>query len=256
MQVGTDVLNVLSNAVINENALILTGTLDRKLYVATNKVLEAAGGKWSRKAQAHVFEGDAADLMDSIILTGTVTDRKQELGYFPTPQPVVALLLEQADIEAGNLVLEPSAGQGAIAVAVAKLGAIVHCFEIDPTNSDKLATALFAVAPEYSVSTRDFLTVERPQANFRGDLYDRVVMNPPFAKQQDIKHVLHAFEFLNPGGRLVSVMSAGVSFRTNKLTEDFRQFVDAHDGDIAPLPADSFVESGTGVSTVIVTMNK
>lgn len=255
MQIGTDVLNVLSNAVINENALKLTGQLDRKLYIATNKVLEAAGGKWSRKAQAHVFEGDAAGLMDSIILTGTVVNKKQELGYFPTPQPVVARLLELADIEAGDLVLEPSAGQGAIAVEVAKLGAIVHCFEIDPTNSDKLAKALFANTPEYSVETKDFMNVETGKANFRGDLYDRVVMNPPFARQDDIRHVTHAFGFLKPGGKLVSVMSAGVSFRTNKLTEDFRQLVRDNGGEIIALPDNSFVESGTGVSTVIVTMN-
>lgn len=47
MNVSSDVLDVLSNAVINENALVLVGQLNRDLYVKTNKVLEAAGGNRS-----------------------------------------------------------------------------------------------------------------------------------------------------------------------------------------------------------------
>lgn len=49
MNIDAQILDVLSNAVINENALKLTGQLDRKLYEATNKVLLAAGGKWNRR---------------------------------------------------------------------------------------------------------------------------------------------------------------------------------------------------------------
>lgn len=57
-------------------------------------------------------------------------------------------------------------------------------------------------------------------------IYDRIVMNPPFLKQADIHHVNHALKFLRPDtGLLVSVMSAGVSFRVNNLTTSFRQLV-------------------------------
>ena len=254
MNIDSTVLDVLSNAIMSGNSLKLTGQLDRPLYVAVNKVLEAAGGKWNRKAQSHVFDGDAAEIMDTIILTGNVTNKKQELGYFPTPPAVVKRLLELAHIEQGMLVLEPSAGQGAIAVEAAKLGAIVHCFEIDQDNSTELASRLFAVSPEYNVSHDDFMTIDPKKANFRGDLYDRVLMNPPFAKQNDIRHVMHALRFLAPGGRLVSVMASGVTFRTNHLTENFREALKALNGTIEPLPENAFAESGTNVNTVIVTM--
>lgn len=56
MRVDDEVLAVLSRAETNGFELKLTGQLDRKLYERTNKVLEAAGGKWSRKAKAHIFE--------------------------------------------------------------------------------------------------------------------------------------------------------------------------------------------------------
>ena len=57
MNISNEVLAVLSNAAMDGKNLKLTGQLDRALYVATNKVLELAGGKWNRKAQGHIFEG-------------------------------------------------------------------------------------------------------------------------------------------------------------------------------------------------------
>ena len=51
-------------------------------------------------------------------------------------------------------------------------------------------------------------------------------------------------------------MGAGVVFRENKLTTDFRQFVEDCDGSIDPLPEGAFKQSGTMVNTVIVCINK
>ena len=123
MRVDNAVLAVLSVAETSGNQLFLTGQLDRKLYEQTNKVLEAAGGKWNRKAKSHVFESDAADRIDQIIVTGDVEIPKDEFNYFPTPPDVVDRLMEIARIELGMLCLEPSAGRGAIAVAMHAAGA-------------------------------------------------------------------------------------------------------------------------------------
>lgn len=192
--------------------------------------------------QAHLFEGDASEIMDAIILTGKVTCKKSELGYFPTPKNIVRRLIELADVMPHMSILEPSAGQGAIAQELAKIAADVCCYEIDGGN------VVVLLKKEITSATRDFLSVE-PSPTF-----DRVVMNPPFTKQMDILHVLHAYKFLKPGGRLVSVMASGVEFRSNKLTTDFRQFIISHNGGIEALPEGSFLESGTGVNTVIVTI--
>lgn len=56
------------------------------------------------------------------------------------------------------------------------------------------------------------------------------------------------------GGRLVSVMSAGVAFREDRRARDFRALVDARGGSIESLPEGSFSASGTGVHTVVVTL--
>ncbi|MFG3127444.1 methyltransferase [Streptomyces tendae] len=247
MKVSNDVLQVLDRAETDGPRLVLTGTLDRKLYLNTAKVLEAAGGKWNRKAKAHLFDGNAADVIEAVILTGEITSTKQQFGYFPTPAPIVQQLIDLADIQPGMRVLEPSAGRGAIALAAVRAGAVVDCVEIQTDHADALVAHR---ERNITVITGDFLVTDpRP-------VYDRVVMNPPFAKDADLIHVKHAWEALKPGGRLVSVMSAGVTFRQTNRAVAFRSRLDALGGTVHPLPDNSFKESGTGVNTVIAVLPK
>ncbi|MBS3648835.1 N-6 DNA methylase [Pseudaminobacter sp. 19-2017] len=252
IRISEDVLRVLSAAEITGNALALTGQLDRKLYEQTNKVLDAAGGKWNRKAKAHLFDGDAAEAIEPIILTGEYTRTKQEFGQFDSPPDVVRRVIELADIRPGMLVLEPSAGVGNLALAAHHEGGIVTAWEIDPNRFDKLKS--LDIWSETACPVLVDALQQDPYFEY-AERFDRVVMNPPFARQDDIRHVIHAANFLKDGGRLVAVMSASVLFRDNKLTTDFRAFVEACDGTIERLPEDSFKESGTSVNTCVVSFN-
>ena len=245
-QISQDVLKVLDAATIEGALLTLNGNLDRKLYVETNKVIEAAGGKWNKKAKAHVFDGLAIDAIEPIILTGEYARTKQDFGQFDTPEGLADMVAAMADIFAGAAVLEPSVGIGNLAIAAGKFGATLFGYEIDPKRH---AAALDRCFFEGGLTLGNFLEID-PEP-----VFDRVLMNPPFAKQDDIRHVLHAFKFLRPGGRLVAIMSNSVMFRDNKLTTDFRAFVDAHEGTMKTLPEGSFKSSGTGVNTCIVTLN-
>ncbi len=250
MHVDQATLAVLANAECQGNALTLIGHLDRKAYEAVNKVLAAAGGKWNRSAKAHIFDGDALEAIEPILLTGAVQRVKQNFGQFDSPPAVVARVMELAGIQTGMKVLEPSAGLGNIALAAAACGAQVMCYEVDGRRCEALVRAS-AKAPRRldMVVQRDFLGADP------APVYDRVVMNPPFAKQADIAHVRHAAGFVRPGGRLVSVMSAGVSFRQDRRASDFRAFVASRGGEIEDLPPESFRLSGTGVSAVIVSFD-
>jgi len=82
--------------------------------------------------------------------------------------------------------------------------------------------------------------------------FDVVLMNPPFAHEQDIAHVTHAIKFLRPGGRLVAICSSGVTFHGSKAGLAFRELVRLHSGHIEALPADTFKASGTCVNTVLL----
>lgn len=241
MRVSQDVLAVLSAAETAGNTLRLTGQLERKLYEQTAKVLEAAGGKWVRKHKVHMFDGSAADAIEQVLLTGEIVAAKQELGAFFTPGPLADRVIDAARLAPGIAVLEPSAGAGALASRALLAGCKVDCVEIH----DKFVHLLCST-PYNAVVHNDFLSIV-PVRN-----YDRVVMNPPFARQADIDHVLHALKFLKRGGMLVAIMSAGVEFREDRKAREFRETIRKLGGTITRLPEGSFAESGTNVNTVMV----
>lgn len=242
MRVTDDVMLILANCRTEADKLFLPGQLERKTYEAVNKVLEAAGWKWSRRDRAHLSDGGAADALDQIVLTGVVA-RPQDFGFFETPDAIASQLLDEADVQPGHKILEPSAGRGALVRRVAEIAEVVDCYEVQAKHVAYLRAA-FAGLPVLAEEA-DFLAVTPIP------LYDRVVMNPPFAKRQDIEHVLHALKFLKRGGVLGSVMSAGVRFRQDRKAQEFRAVVDASGGYIEDLPEGSFVESGTNVRTVV-----
>ena len=157
-------------------------------------------------------------------------------------------MLDLAEIAPDHRVLEPSAGKGDILdmLRTHHPDAAVTAIEINGTLFDILE------AKDHQVERGDFL-------EHRGE-YDRVVMNPPFANGADIDHIRHAFDQLAPGGRVVSVMSAGPFFRPDRKASEFREWLDDLGGESEQLPDDAFrgVEAfrETGVRTRVVWVDK
>lgn len=255
-RLSQEAVSVLGSMRVEGNSAFIQGQLDRKLYLEVNQSLEALGGKWNRKAKAHLFEGNPEDVLDQVVLTGGFTDAKQEFGFFETPPALADRVAGLADLAAGQHVLEPSAGMGRLVEAAdrATPGLDVTMFEVQ----EKLARGLELRYPGRLVYFADFLSYGRNDAAVSGlRSVDRVVMNPPFARQQDIDHVARAFSLLRPGGRLVAVMSAGVTFRRNKKTGDFRDLVaTARFSRFEPLLPNAFAESGTNVNACVLVLVK
>lgn len=184
----------------------------------------------------------AFDAMRATLKAGIKTVVVPQL--FETPQALAEQVIEAADIYPGQRVLEPSAGLGGL------LDPLMDFVDIElvaiEINQD-LAQRLVAQYPENDIRCADFLECN-------GDLgtFDRIVMNPPFAKEADIRHVTQATKFLKPGGKLVAIMSAGVTFREDRTTREFREMVAAHGGTIKPLAPGAFKASGTGVNAALV----
>lgn len=179
-------------------------------------------------------------------LEAELTQSKIE-GFFPTPQPIVDQMLIEASIEPGMKVLEPSAGKGNIA---ARIQEELTEGQLDVVEwNSKLRNYL--EESNYNVVGEDFLAYETGG-------YDRIIMNPPFENGQDIDHVRHAYELLEPGGRIVAIMSEGPFFRGDKKASSFREWLEDLDGVSEQLPPNSFKDSerSTGVATRIVTIDK
>lgn len=240
------ILEILNeHSKIEGNSLKLTcGQLERNTYLAVNKVLEAIGGKWNRKTQAHIFDSEVEDRLERVLLTGRVDiPRNENFGYFPTPKHIVDEMLEYAEIEEGLSILEPSAGQGHI------LDEIGSRYCRDLTAIENLSQNIEVLQKKgYSVINQDFLTYNARQ-------FDRIIMNPPFAKMADVKHILHAWELLKNNGILVSIGSSGIIFRQEKLYKELRDIIDEF-GKLKQLPEESFKESGTSVNTIIIKLEK
>lgn len=232
-----------------EAAKLTCGQLSRPDYVKINKVLETLGGKWNRKAKAHLFDADARDAVEAVIEAGEFVDSKKLYQFFETPDDLADEVVRLAEIKGSRpRILEPSAGTGQLIRAVRRAGIHGYCqaVEINPYNAGKVRLMADVTY------TEDFLAIEATGCA----PFDYVLMNPPFQGQRDIDHVLHAWKFLKPGGRLVSIMSPGWTFRQNRKSVDFKAFVDSHLEAIVYNDPGAFKRSGTMVRTVTVVLDK
>lgn len=211
--------------------------------------------------------GQGPDTVVDDPLARPTTAVVRNMGWFPTPEAVARRAASDASVDwarppAGQdhavlRVLEPSAGEGALIWALkdsARRGSVELRFvavELHPGRAKALRMAGLDHASGDQVLERDFLTVTPDEIG----LFDRIVMNPPFDRQNDIAHVVHAARFLAPGGKLVAIMAASVEFRDDARSVAFREMVEKSRGEIRDLPLGSFESSGTMVSTCIVTMN-
>lgn len=254
VKLSEEAVAVLERSEIYGNTLRLPGEkLARPLYEEVNKALERIGGKWNRKIGGHVFATDPADAVRTVAGAGFMPKKERDaLAFFATPPAVCRVLMEMAEpqISASRpLVLEPSAGTGAIADAVRATspGAVIHTVEIDPARAAGLS------ARGYAPVVGDFLTSACPL------VYDVIAMNPPFTAPGDplayITHIRHAWTLLAEGGVLVAVAPSGFTTRGDARCTEFRAFVEDF-GEWEPLPSGAFKESGTGVNCVVIRLEK
>ena len=178
---------------------------------------EAGAGPGSAAAMLATLETLAA-------LEPSQTRRSEEqlaLQQFSTPLPLAYAALQAAAIRPGDIVLEPSAGTGMLAVMAecalgkrtddARSGDPLHLNEIAAVRAG-LLSGLFAHAPvtrHNAESIGDYLPGLHPTV---------VLMNPPFSAspgvqrtrhEADLRHIRSAFSMLPAGGRLVAITSAG-----------------------------------------------
>ena len=248
MKIAEDILKILAECRIENNTLFLPPEqLDRKTYVAVNKCLENIGGKWNRKAKGHVFDDDPTEAFDNLIITGETEDMKKTFQFFPTPRAVAEIVCDMAELKQSSRVLEPSAGKGDLADAIFERSKTVYCYEINKKMCRDLDEKPYTL-----LACCDFLVVKPTEQQ----PFDRVVMNPPFSRQQDIDHICHAYEFLKSGGILVSLISLAPFFRMNEKSVKFREWLEEHNAETIDVPAGAFKESGTMIPTKIVKIKK
>lgn len=209
--------------------------------------------------------GDASEGEEDPLARMKLTPAKF-FGFYPTPRALVDRIVKghaRGFHDHDLRILEPSAGNGAIARQAAQAielehfdresgkrltyysRALVDCIEIQPD----LAQGLLDENLYNRVWCGDFLEMQPGTTG----LYDRIFMNPPFDLERDVDHVVHALRFLHPKrGTLVSIMSAGTFYRSTKKSQAFQALIARMKGGWIHLPVGSFREQGTNVNTILL----
>jgi hypothetical protein len=194
---------------------------------------------------------DGIDRSDDISRSRSTAVSK-DLAFYRTPQETAERVVDHFYIPVEGPILEPSAGDGALVHAAMKEfeGREIHAIEVNEGRYRVL---------------KHIKGVKATRANFLAlepsPIYAAVIMNPPFYNTHWIDHVLAAWEWLKPGGRLVAILPVTAEVGQEPRQIKFREWVkkwtySRYDRAFSDLPEGSFRESGTNINTVTLTLEK
>jgi predicted RNA methylase len=257
VKIEPHVADVLKRSVVDGATLTLPGQLDRKSYTEVNKIIELLGGKWNRKAGCHIFPKAFKAIFEEALDAESVVDKKKEFQLFETPADLADEMVRLASLEPKMRILEPSAGNGRLIEAIHRQMGVqcpINAIEIQPELADGLRHKYEGRGSGVVVTELDFLditAVDRP--------YDRVIMNPPFTKGQDIAHIKKAMELLKHEGVLVALTAPGWQFNSQRKFKEFRDWLeskDPRDVSYREVPAGTFKQEGTDIKTLLLRIVK
>ncbi|PTQ64117.1 NTP hydrolase family protein [Celeribacter persicus] len=181
--------------------------------VATVLFLRKYGNAVFRKAASP--EARLLQLAKIAALLPTQTRRSedsQNFQQFSTPIPLGFAALSAAAITSDDVVLEPSAGTGLLAILAKTDGGALILNELAETRAD-LLSSLFPANPVTRLDAAQIHDHLDPAL-----VPSVVLMNPPFSVMANVtgrmadaayRHVASALNRLTPGGRLVAITGAG-----------------------------------------------
>ena len=217
------------------------------------QALELIGGKWNRKQEGFVFPHDPTDLLVQISDVEKC-NLKKEFQFFSTPANLAWDMMNRLDLQPDHSVLEPSAGNGALIDAI-----LQRNFPPTVFFCEKMPTNITLLNQKYGKHDRLFF-LHPPEDDFLQltpePVFDRIIANPPFSNNQDITHIMRMYEFLNDGGKLVTLASTHWKQSGNGKEKAFRGWLTFVGAKITDIEAGTFKESGTNIPTVMIEIVK
>lgn len=141
------------------------------------------------------------------------TNEQEKFQQFSTPPTLAYLVAKAADIKPGEIVVEPSAGTGNLALWARAAGGRVHTNEISDRREALLREQGYDTSKVNGEHLHDILPKDvKPSV---------IVMNPPFSatggrvavnkNKYGYNHITSALQRLEPGGRLVAILGEGAA---------------------------------------------
>ena len=196
-------------------------------------------------------------------LLPTHTRRSEEMErfqQFSTPLPMGLAAMAAAQITPHDLVLEPSAGTGLLAIFAEIAGGSLALNELAETRAD-LLRHLFPGRP---VTGFDAAQIDdHLDAGLRPSV---ILMNPPFSAVANVdgrtaeataRHLRSALARLAPGGRLVAITGAGFAPDSSAWSGTFGRLTEsAHLVFTGAVSGAAFAKHGTSFETRISVFDK
>lgn len=222
------------------------------------------GGHWSEAHKSFVFIKEVSTgIIREVIqkannqfpLSKEQVEREKLQAYF-TPPEISKKMQQLAHICDNDIVLDPSAGTGNL---------------VNGLNVPKDNIFLVEPNPEFCEFLRRSGYVNVIQSTFEEALdkkvlpnnISKILMNPPFSKQSDLKHILLAYELLNKGGTLVSIIGKNSLLErdiNNQKSPTLENFINtcksSKSHQLVNLEPNSFEESGTICDTCMIILEK
>ena len=200
--------------------------------------------------------------------SGIHAERRKTYAYpldewsseFSTPLPMGLAALAAAQITARDLVLEPSAGTGLLAILAEIAGGNVALNELADTRAD-LLRRLFPGRP-----VTGFDAAQIDDHLDAGVCPSVILMNPPFSAVANVegrtteataRHIRSALTRLAPGGRLVAITGASFAPDAPAWADTFSRLTEsAHLVFTGALSGAAFAKHGTSFETRISVFDK
>lgn len=179
----------------NELAVPYLSEVSKPVLAEAIQTLEYIGGVHEKNVVR--FDYDPRYVLRDIVTSGCIPDQKAH-QFYPTPENVAQAAVALADIGPDDVCLEPSAGQGGL---VSFMPDNTQCVEISGLHCTILR------AKGYACEQADFIAWSA-QAVCEGNLFDRVILNPPYSEGRWLAHLQAAASVLAPGGRVVCILPA------------------------------------------------
>ena len=189
------------------------------------------------------------------------SEEAQARQLFSTPLPLGFVAALAAGLRPDDRVLEPSAGNGLLAIHAELAGASLALNEIAPDRA-RLLAALF---PTATISAHDAEAIhDRLDAAVRPTV---VLVNPPFSASPHVDdrhaaatwhHIAAAFARLQPGGRLVAITADWFAPENPAWTAAFARLAE-RGGRLTltvPVARGVFARQGTSVATRLTVLDK
>lgn len=228
-----------------------------KKYLPGSKT-EGTGGKANDYRQERATDFDRAKAVYfGKQKKNSRTKSREGVDYFATPEPVGYKMVQWLQSKPGQSLLEPSAGDGAIARWMPDN---TYNTVVEPSRD---------LTPKLMRNVAGAKVVESTFENF--DLhnkFDGIAMNPPFGHggKTAVEHVAKAYQHLKDGGRLIAIIPDGSACqkhfdkwfygdpeakrKADRGIADGVLMADIH------LPSVTFDRAGTNVNTRMIVIDK